>query len=68
MDGALFLPGCREFGRFPSPFPLPIPGPGLEAPAMTRPAIQNCIKIFLVALIITFIWTVTRVLEMLGWW
>lgn len=33
---------------------------------MTRPAIERCIWIFLVALIFTFIWTLTRVAAMLG--
>lgn len=33
---------------------------------MTRPAIEFCIKIFIVALIITFGWTLTRVASMLG--
>jgi hypothetical protein len=34
---------------------------------MTRPSIERCIKIFVVALIATFVWTVSRVLTMLGW-
>jgi len=34
--------------------------------SMTRPQIERCIKIFIVALIATFVWTVTKVLEMLG--
>jgi hypothetical protein len=34
---------------------------------MTRPAIERCIWVFIVALIITFIWTVVKVLAMLGW-
>jgi hypothetical protein len=34
---------------------------------MTRPAIERCIWVFLVALILTFGWTVTQVLGMLGW-
>ncbi len=33
---------------------------------MTRTAIERCIKIFIVALIFTFIWTVYQVLQMLG--
>ena len=33
---------------------------------MTRPQIESCIKIFIVALIATFVWTVTRVFGMLG--
>jgi hypothetical protein len=34
---------------------------------MTRPAIERCIWVFIVALILTFIWTVVKVLSMLGW-
>ena len=34
---------------------------------MTRPAIERCIWIFIVALILTFFWTVVKVLEMIGW-
>lgn len=34
---------------------------------MTRTAIERCIKVFIVALIATFIWTVTQVLELIGW-
>jgi hypothetical protein len=34
---------------------------------MTRPAIERCIHVFIVALSLTFIWTVTKVLAMLGW-
>jgi hypothetical protein len=33
---------------------------------MTRPQIERSIKIFIVALIATFVWTVTKVLEMVG--
>lgn len=33
---------------------------------MTRPSIEFCIKIFIVALILTFGWTVTRVMDMVG--
>jgi hypothetical protein len=33
---------------------------------MTRPQIESCIKIFIVALIATFAWTVTKVIAMLG--
>ena len=33
---------------------------------MTRTAIERCIKVFIVALILTFIWTVGQVLQMLG--
>lgn len=33
---------------------------------MTRPAIEACIKVFIVALVITFVWTIWRVLTMLG--
>jgi hypothetical protein len=39
----------------------------LETRAMTRPAIERCIHVFIVALIATFIWTVTKVLAMVGW-
>jgi len=34
---------------------------------MTRKSIEASVKIFLVALVITFVWTVTKVLAMLGW-
>ena len=34
---------------------------------MTRPSIERWIKIFIVALIATFAWTVGKVLTMLGW-
>jgi len=34
--------------------------------SMTRPQIERSIKIFIVALIATFVWTVTKVLEMVG--
>jgi len=33
---------------------------------MTRPAIERCVKIFIVALAVTFGLTVVRVLTMLG--
>jgi hypothetical protein len=33
---------------------------------MTRPSIEFCIKIFVVALVATFVWTVVGVLGMLG--
>jgi len=39
----------------------------LERAAMTRPAIERCIWVFIVALVLTFGWTITRVLAMLGW-
>lgn len=35
---------------------------------MTRHAIERCIWVFIIALIITFGWTLTRVLAMFGWW
>ena len=38
-----------------------------EAPVMTRPAIERCIWVFIIALVCTFLWTVTRVLAMIGW-
>jgi hypothetical protein len=34
---------------------------------MTRAAIEVCIKIFIVALIVVFAWTFWRVLGMMGW-
>jgi hypothetical protein len=34
---------------------------------MTRPAIEFCIRVFIVLLVATFVWTATRVLDMLGW-
>ena len=34
--------------------------------AMTRPQIERSIKIFIIALIVTFVWTVTKVLELVG--
>jgi hypothetical protein len=34
---------------------------------MTRGSIEFSVKFFVVALIATFIWTVTRVLALLGW-
>ena len=39
----------------------------VEGPAMTRPAIELSIKIFIVALIATFVWTVVKVLGLLGY-
>jgi hypothetical protein len=57
-------------GKFsPSmPFALACGNWGIrKPPAMTRPAIERCIYVFIVALILTFIWTVTKVLAMLGW-
>ena len=38
----------------------------VEGAAMTRPAIERCIKVFIVALIATFVWTVTQVLGQIG--
>jgi flagellar biogenesis protein FliO len=34
---------------------------------MTRSSIEATAKIFVVALIIVFIWTVTKVMEQIGW-
>lgn len=34
---------------------------------MTRSSIETATKIFLVALIITFLYTVYKVLQMIGW-
>jgi hypothetical protein len=39
----------------------------LKRAAMTRPAIERCIWVFIVALVATFGWTVTQVMKMLGW-
>ena len=50
--GYLLLAGCGRAGR--------------TRPAMTRPSIEFCIKIFVVALVATFVWTVVGVLGMLG--
>lgn len=33
---------------------------------MTRPSIERSIHVFLVALVLTFIWTVTKVAALLG--
>ena len=35
---------------------------------MTRSSIEFSVKLFVIALIATFGWTVVRVLDMLGWW
>jgi hypothetical protein len=48
-------------------FPLPIRLQEIEDAAMTRLAIERCIWIFIVALSATFVWTVTEVLKMVGW-
>lgn len=34
---------------------------------MTRSSIEAAAKIYIVALILVFIWTVTKVLQQLGW-
>jgi hypothetical protein len=34
---------------------------------MTRPAIERCIWVFIIALVATFLWTLTGVFGMLGW-
>jgi len=39
----------------------------LERSAMTRPAIERCIYVFILALVVAFAWTVMRVMMMLGW-
>jgi hypothetical protein len=61
-----------NLGRLPSfahvrAFPLPIRLQWIENAAMTRPAIERCIWIFIVALFATFVWTVCEVLKMVGW-
>ena len=53
LDSDFFLGGIRP-GR-------------VECGNMTRPAIESCIRIFIVLLVATFVWTATRVLGMLGW-
>ena len=40
--------------------------PVITSPRMTRKSIEASVKIFLIALIITFAWTVSKVLGMLG--
>ena len=50
--------GIISLGGFTLPF--------YEGVDMTRIAIERCIKVFIVALILTFIWTVSQVLGMLG--
>lgn len=37
-----------------------------KSPAMTRPAIERWIKLFVVALILTFTWTVAKVCMLIG--
>ena len=39
----------------------------ITSPRMTRQSIEGSVKIFLVALIITFVITVLKVFGMLGW-
>jgi len=39
----------------------------LKGAAMTRPAIERCIWVFIIALTATFAWTVAQVFKMLGW-
>jgi flagellar biogenesis protein FliO len=35
---------------------------------MTRSSIETAAKIYILALIIVFCWTVTKVLAQIGWW
>ncbi len=51
----------------PRHFPWRIARPALQTAAMTRASIERSIKIFLVALILTFLWTVWKVGLMVGW-
>lgn len=46
----------------------PLAGPDYTAtrPSMTRKSIEASVKIFLVALILTFVWTLTQVAGILG--
>ena len=46
---------------------MPIQAQSIERAAMTRPTIERCIKVFIVALVATFVWTVTKVFAMVGW-
>jgi hypothetical protein len=48
------------------PFPLRIRFQAIEPAAMTRTAIERCIWVFIVALILTFGWTLTKVAGLLG--
>ncbi len=41
--------------------------PVITSPRMTRQSIETSVKIFLVALILAFVWTVFQVFGMLGW-
>jgi hypothetical protein len=41
--------------------------PNYNARAMTRTSIEAAAKIFIVALIVVFIWTVIKVMAQLGW-
>jgi hypothetical protein len=43
------------------------PDSAATSPRMTRQSIEFSVKIFLVALILTFVWTVFQVFGMLGW-
>jgi hypothetical protein len=57
----------EEFFKPPRHLPWREPVRALKRAAMTRPAIERCIWVFIVALVVTFGWTFTRVLAMLGW-
>jgi hypothetical protein len=64
------IPGISSAGvnksQIPSPFHLPCRDKQVEGAAMTRPAIERCIWVFIVALILTFGWTLTKVAGLLG--
>lgn len=55
-------------GRVPSDgFPLAKSAPHLRtSPVMTRTSIETAAKVYIVALICVFIWTVTKVLAQIG--
>ena len=63
----VFSNGPLIFQRAPPHFPWRIARPALQTAAMTRASIERSIKIFLVALILTFLWTVWKVGLMVGW-
>ena len=59
--------GAGDFFGLSHHFPWRRPFGRLEPASMTRTAIERCIWVFIVALIATFVWTVAKVLLMLGW-
>jgi hypothetical protein len=47
-------------------FPWRIPSLSIKTGAMTRSSIEFAAKVYIVALIVVFIWTVTKVLAQIG--